>query len=213
MDGMRPIEQTREAVLGSYDADACDLLATLLGYAGVKDERDALAHSLLDGYGSIERILNQKYKELLKNDGMKEHCAVLLSSIFPILSRSHTDALQKTPLGKEADAGRFFVCKYLGIKEERAYMLLLDSDGMYIDCSEISIGDVSTAAIYHGKIVERIIDSGAHYVAIAHNHPFGTSTPSSSDREVSDILSDICQKMRVTFMGHFVVGANTYSIA
>ncbi len=210
---MELIEKRRERFAAGEKLSGKEQLAMMLEFASIREGADALAQRLLEKYGSTEVILSQKYRALLKNEGLTEHAALLLSCVFPMLSRSYSSAAEKQQMGQESDVGNYFVYKFLGIREEIAYMLLLDSQSRFIDCVELASGDVSAVTVSHSRAVENIALMGAAKVAIAHNHPSGSPEPSANDREVTATFLGMCEAMGVEFVGHFVVGKNSYTLA
>jgi DNA repair protein RadC len=71
-------------------------------------------------------------------------------------------------------------------------------------------GSINTAAVYPREVVSRIIELGASAVMLAHNHPSGSITPSSSDRAVTKKLETALASIDVDLLDHIIVGGSEH---
>ena len=59
-----------------------EVLELLLFYAIPRRDTNALAHALIDRFGSFDRVLEAPAEELMQVPGIGRHCAVLLNTVF-----------------------------------------------------------------------------------------------------------------------------------
>ena len=159
-----------------------NILEMLLFYAIPQKDTNELAHSLINRFGSLEKVFDASFEELMTVPGIKEHSATLIKMI-PSLARVYY--VEKNKAGEslaDLDAwGQYFVNRYIGIEVETVFLLLLDNKFNIIECAKIHEGCVNSSAISIRKMAEIIFSKNASMVVLAHNHPSGLPIPSSDD--------------------------------
>ena len=125
-----------------------NILEMLLFYAIPQKDTNELAHSLINRFGSLEKVFDASFEELMTVPGIKEHSATLIKMI-PSLARVYY--MEKNKAGESLtnlDAwGQYFVNRYIGIEVETVFLLLLDNKFNIIECAKIHEGSVNSSAI------------------------------------------------------------------
>ena len=134
-----------------------NILEMLLFYAIPQKDTNELAHSLINRFGSLEKVFDASFEELMTVPGIKEHSATLIKMI-PSLARVYY--VEKNKAGESLanlDAwGQYFVNRYIGIEVETVFLLLLDNKFNIIECAKIHEGCVNSSAISIRKMAEII---------------------------------------------------------
>lgn len=207
----------RERVKNRFLAEGLDhfephnVLELLLFYAIPQKDTNELAHTLINKFGSLERVFDAPFEELLTVPGIKEHSATLIKMI-PALSRRYS--IEKNKVGEilsDADAwGKYFVGRYIGVEVETVFLLLLDNKYNEIDCVKIHEGSVNSSAITIRKLVEIAYSRQASMAVLAHNHPRGVAIPSAEDLFTTNGIADAFRLMGISFLGHIIVAGDKY---
>ena len=95
-------------------------------------------------------------------------------------------------------------------KREHFVVCFLNGQHRVLTTETLFTGSITTSAVYPREVVQRILDLGAAAVMLAHNHPSGEITPSSSDRAVTKKLSVALESIDVTVLDHLIIGGAEY---
>ena len=99
-------------------------------------------------------------------------------------------------------------------KREKFVVCFLNSQHQVLSTEVLFEGSLSTSAVYPREVLEKVISIGAGSVILAHNHPSGCLTPSSSDRAVTKKLQTALEAIDVAVLDHIIVGGSEhYSFA
>ena len=60
------------------------------------------------------------------------------------------------------------------------------------------------------ELMRHIVINKGTIIAIAHNHPCGSPSPSKNDDLLTTQISKACDIMRIFFMDHIIIGDNAY---
>ena len=106
--------------------------------------------------------------------------------------------------------GAYFLHRFLGEREEIAYLLLLDNALHELGCERIGQGRMTEAALDVRKAAEAALRSHAAYVVLAHNHPSGTTSPSNDDIIATSFFRSTMQQLGVQLLDHIIVAGERY---
>ncbi len=187
------------------------LLEMLLFYAIPRKDTNPIAHQLIETFGSLAGVLDAAVEDLVQIKGMTKNAAVLIKSIIP-LSRAYIESKSQTTncVKTFEDIGKYFMAKYLGIKNETVGMLCLNGKGEILNFKFISNGDLDSTGISIRTIIDQVIKSSATAVVIAHNHPSGIALPSVQDIEITKMIAAALKTISVTFVDHLIIANNDY---
>ncbi|MBT5270030.1 MAG: DNA repair protein RadC [Candidatus Marinimicrobia bacterium] len=95
-------------------------------------------------------------------------------------------------------------------KKEKFVICFLNSQHEVLSTEVLFEGGLDTSAVYPRQVIERVLDLGAGAVMISHNHPSGSTTPSSSDRAVTKKLETALSAIDVDLLDHIIIGGLDY---
>jgi len=95
-------------------------------------------------------------------------------------------------------------------KREQFVVCFLNGQHRVLTTETLFVGSITTSAVYPREVVQRILDLGAAAVMLAHNHPSGELTPSSSDRAVTKKLQTALSAIDVDVLDHIIIGGAEY---
>lgn len=183
-----------------------NILELLLFYSAPRSDTNALAHLLIDRFGSLQGVLNAPYESLIQTKNVGEHTAVLLKLIHELIKKSLADeAAEIKHLNNDVDTMRFIRPYFHNSRNEHLIMICLNNTGKILRTSTISEGAHDFACIDTRKLIQEVIFSNATKVIIAHNHPGGISAPSTADLEVTRQISKILHSINAKLLNHYIV--------
>ena len=188
-----------------------ELLELLLFYGIARKDVNALAHALIEEFGSLEAVFSAPIDALEAVDGIGTQTAVLLKLVPHLMHRAHLSSLKNDiPLDTVERIGDFFTDLFTCEGNEVMYQLCLDAKGKKLSCRKVAEGDPASVALNLRQIVQNALKCNAVMVAIAHNHPSGVAFPSHGDKIATVQIAEALRAVDVTLIDHIVVAGGDY---
>ena len=207
----------RERLRERYLKDGIDsfephqVLELVLFYAIPRKDTNNLAHELLNRFGSLSGVFEAPVEDLCQVEGIGMGTAVYLNMFSQIIRKYEEDkGKSKVDLTDPKDVGAFCVSLFKGRIYECLFLISLNSQNHLINCEKIVEGTVSEAVVYPRNIVHIALSSNASKVIIAHNHPGGTTTPSTEDMAITTKIKAALNIVGVELCDHIIVSGNSY---
>lgn len=93
---------------------------------------------------------------------------------------------------------------------EIMYAALLDNQFRIIGIIRCSAGVLDSTPFNFRKIMQAALLCNAKAIAVCHNHPSGSLTPSTLDKEGTRKLMEMCRVMQYKFVDHIILTAESY---
>ena len=182
-----------------------EFLEFLLFQSIPRGDTNPLAHKILDKFGSLNKVFEASYLELMQVEGVGEATALHIASYLEATKRYLSGATNKNQLFNDtAYIKEYFQALCMGNKYECAYAAFLNKSKVLIKTEKLSEGSVDTTGFYIDKVVELALFHKATYVVIAHNHTSGNVNPSPNDVLNADLLMSALLGVR-KFLLDFVI--------
>ena len=186
-----------------------ELLELLLFYAIPRRNTSDIAHALLARYGSLQAVFNAGAKELKENMGIGENAVVFLKNVNELCLRYGTEKQQDSPLKLEVPYEKFWneLDKiYSDEKCEVVDVYLLDSQSKIFNSTRLATGDFNSVEFQPPLLTKFLLDHTPAGIVIVHNHPSGDTTPSSTDKMMTEKCQLLCSLHNVMFCDHIIYG-------
>lgn len=188
-----------------------EMLELLLFYSIPQKDTNDLAHTLLEGFGSLSGVFDAFYEDLLKVPGISENSATLIK-IIPQLANAYLN--DRNGPGMILDtvekAGAFLLSKYVGVTNERVYLLCLDNKCKLLKCAQVGEGSLSRVNFHPRQILQQALQCSASTIILGHNHPYGTALPSDTDILMTRQLCEMAQMLEITLRDHIIVAGDDF---
>jgi len=187
------------------------ILELLLFFGIPYKDTNAIAHGLLQRYGSVSAVLEADYEELSHTKWIGANAAVLLKLIPEITRRYYNDRWKERPqLSSSTKAGEYALPLFIGLNHEVFYLICLDSQNRVNMAVPVFKGTINEAPVYPRLIVENALRYKANSVIFAHNHPGGSVNASNADVEVTLKLKTALDYISVKVADHIIVAGKDY---
>lgn len=183
-----------------------EFLEFLLFQSIPRGDTNPLAHKLLDTFGSLNKVLEASYLELMQVEGVGEATALHIASYLEATKRYLKGAAEKN---KKFD-DTMYICEYfqalcMGNKNEHAYAAFLNKSKGLIKTEKLSEGTIDSTGFYVEKVAELALFHKAAYVIVAHNHTSGNVKPSPSDVLNAELLMSALLDIRKSLLDFVIV--------
>jgi DNA repair protein RadC len=99
---------------------------------------------------------------------------------------------------------------FIGITDEIAILVMLDSKGKVLLSQKLSEGTKDATPITPRKVAEIALRNGAQKVILAHNHPGGIAIPSQEDFTATAEVVKVLSLFGIRLLDHIVVADGDY---
>lgn len=192
-----------------------ELLAIFLR-TGIKGKSVVqLAEDLLNGFGSVQAIIDANVQEFTAINGLGIAKYAQLQAASELVKRAINEGLRHKSTFNEPEIVDQFLCTNFTLTQhERFAALFLNSKNQLITFEYLFDGSINSAQVYPRTVAQHCLKYNAAAVIFAHNHPSGDIKPSQSDINLTIQLQKTLQLIDVKVLDHFVVGKNkTFSMA
>lgn len=188
-----------------------ELLALLIRTGNKTNSAIDIAQQLLNKYGSIRNCLQLNLEELCKQSGIKKAKALVIMSSIELARRmTLEDIKQSDSITNPKVLTNWFNYQFTNLMQEIFVVVYLNIKNNVIGFDVISKGGLNSASIHAREVFRNAIVKGAANIICIHNHPSNDITPSSSDNEVTIMLSDASKLVDIPLLDHVIVGSNKY---
>lgn len=202
-------ERYREHGLDNFND--VNVLELLLFYAVPRRDTNALAHSLLEEFGSLKNVLEADIEELRRVKGVGDSAATLLS-LIPAISRRYM--IEREDVGSAPQntdtLGRYLVAQYMYQKYESLRLLCLDNRYCLIKNVELNRGAVDRVEFSLRLIVQTALKYNATQVVLAHNHVGAYPTASPQDIMGTEKIGQALRDVGIKLLDHIIVSGELY---
>jgi DNA repair protein RadC len=206
----RPREKM--ANLGAEALTNAELLAILIGSGSTKESAvDLMKRILGDCNNNLNTLGKMGVRELCQYNGIGEAKAISILAACELGKRRQMESPEERP--DLSSATRIYnlmrpVMQDLDVEE--FWLLLMNQDYRLIRKVRISHGGITETAVDIRIIMREAVLVNTTILAVCHNHPSGSLTPSRADSELTTAIKRACELMRILFMDHVIVTDGHY---
>jgi len=188
-----------------------ELLELLLTFAIPYSDVKPLAKNLIAHFGSFGQVLDATPEALMEFMGLKEYSACLIN----LVKACHEVYLKEEALKRQRILSLDVLVDYCrtamgGLKDEQFRVLYLNSQNEIISEEILQEGTVNQTVVYPRKILELALKHKASGLILVHNHPSGNTTPSASDKELTQTVVKASKALNLTVHDHLIISRHGY---
>lgn len=183
-----------------------EALEYLLFLAITRQDTNALAHRLIQHFGSFCNVLEASEEELMQVDGVGAKSAQLITSVLQFsryYNIKHRKARQ--PLNDAQRAMQYVKPLFYGQQNEIFYLIMLDDQYRPLKDLRIAEGVPNHLVIDTRRVLREVAKTNSTCTIMAHNHPSGLAVPSAADQMTTRKLADSLSQIGVSVIDHFIV--------
>jgi len=202
-------ERPREklAARGAGSLSDSELIAILLRTGTKGASAIDLGREMLQRYGSLSGLARCSVPELAKIKGVGLAKAVQLAAAFGLAQRVAREVFTKRKLDTPELVWELLGAEMRALHRESLRVILLDTKYHLLRVEEISLGTMNESLAHPREIFRPAIIHSAYAIIVAHNHPSGDPTPSTSDHTLTRRLHEAALLLQINLLDHVIIGS------
>lgn len=189
-----------------------ELLSIILGTGSDKGNAVDLARRiLLECNNNLCELSKKTPKQLTYMRGVgKQKAAKIIAAIELGKRRQNQSVLEKPDLGTACRIYNHMHPIMQDLDVEEFWCLFLNQHYRLIRKFRLSRGGISEVSVDIRVVIREACISNATILAVCHNHPSGSLSPSKHDDELTKSIKHACELMRIHFLDHIIITDGAY---
>ncbi|MBI5380950.1 MAG: DNA repair protein RadC [Opitutae bacterium] len=199
--------QERLARLGAPALSDIELIAMLLRSGTRGHDVLTLSERLLNEAGSLAGLLAWSEADFRRLKGIGRVKALQLLTVMEIARRVLGQQAGESPLLNRPELIADYLRPYAqGLTVEKLWVLCLNPRRRLIKRVEATSGTATMSLVHPREIFREAIRHAACSVIVAHNHPSGDPSPSSTDLQATRQLREAARTVQIELLDHVIIG-------
>ena len=206
----QPREKLRDK--GAQQLSNAELLAILIGSGTPGVSAVELMQKVLDGCNkSLNTLGKLTIRQLMGYKGIGEAKAITILAACELGKRRQQETPKERPdLGTASRIYKHMHPVMQDLDVEEFWILLMNQNYRLIRKLCISHGGITEVSVDIRIIMREAVLANTTILAVCHNHPSGSITPSRYDDQLTISLKKACDVMRIHFLDHVIVADGCY---
>lgn len=204
--GHRQRMRKRIAEQGFASLAEHEALEVLLYTTNPQKDTNALAHALLERFGSFAGVLEASEQELCTVEGIGPASARLLHLMPQVSQYYQSSRAGGAPCLRTAQqAADYLMSRFQGADCEKALLVTLDRRSRVKGLFWLREGSGSRIQLEVKDVVEAAIRGGTESVLLCHNHPNGIALPSREDLLATENIVRALGLLHIQLRDHLIL--------
>jgi len=206
----RPREKLER--LGPQALSDAELLAILVGSGSTKEDAVTLMKRILnDCKNNLNTLGKLNINDLCEYNGVGPAKAITILAACELGKRRQKEQPEERPTLKSATQIYNHMHPLMqDMDTEDFWILLLNQNFKLIKQVRIAHGGITQVTVDVRVIMREALQAKATIMAICHNHPSGSISPSREDDNITKRIQSACQIMQIHLLDHVIVADGNY---
>lgn len=206
-------DRPRERLIrqGAESLSNQELLAIILR-TGTKEESVlTLANRVLFEFEKLHALKHATLEELTKIKGVGEVKAVQLLATIELSNRlAKKEHDSRYTIRSPEDAAKLLMPEMSSLQQEHFVTLFLNTKNQVMHKQTIFIGSLNASIVHPREIFREAVKRSSACIICAHNHPSGSTAPSSEDIDVTARLKEAGEIIGIELVDHLIIGDQSF---
>ena len=205
-------DQPREKLIakGKKELSTAELIAILLGSGNVEQNAVELAKEVLRSYNDDLSLLSrQGVSDLIKgHKGIGEAKAVTIIAALELGYRMLTEQNKRKEYycNDSSETFKYISSALIDLPYEEFWAIYLNTRNKVLFKKRISVGGINETPVDIRRIFSTALEWNAVSIAVAHNHPTGSVSPSTKDIQLTNTIAEAGRILNIKLKDHLIVG-------
>ena len=198
--------------LGAESLTNAELLSILIGTGSRREDAVRLcARVLADCGNNLNTLGKRSASELMQYNGLGFSKVMTILAAVELGKRRQYATPAETPdLGTATRVYNYMHPKMMDLQTEEFWALLMNQHYRLIKAVRISRGGITETSVDIRIIMRECVTNNTTILAVCHNHPSGSVTPSLQDDNLTRAIQRACHIMNLHFLDHVIVTDGLY---
>ena len=193
--------------VGLANLSDVQIVEQILTMSNARKDTNELAHALLTKFGSISKILDADYMALLQVDGIGEVTAKMITYLPQIFDIYIKDKNKRTYSCKTiGDIYKYFSKILKNFNHEVFVVAYVSKNSVFQNYEVLAHGDTTQVNLNKVEMTKAVVLNKAVSIVTAHNHPYGSASPSSADYDSFISLCTFFASLGITYVDNVIIG-------
>jgi DNA repair protein RadC len=211
-------DRPREKLLnkGVSALSDAELIAILIGSGNRDESAVELSRRILnDNHNNLNELARLSIAELERYKGIGDAKAISVCAALELGKRRKTNEIvERKKITQSHDLFELFEPILLDLKHEEFWVALMNGANKVMDVKRLTQGGSKQTVVDLPMLLRMALESSAHAIAVAHNHPSGENRPSKEDESITRRIKNGCDAIGILFLDHIIIaGGKYYSFA
>ena len=206
----RPTERLQR--FGTDSLTDAELLAILIGSGTSQYSAVDIAKHVLGKFGgNLNTLGKARFDEFEDIEGVGTQTACKIMAAVELGKRRQTATAELRPdMSTATRIYNYMLPKMQDLNHEEFWVLLMNQNYKLLKAERISIGGITETSADIRIIMREAVLNNATILAVCHNLPSGSISPSRQDDMLTQSIQKACQLMRIHFLDHVIVTDGAY---
>lgn len=206
----RPREKMMQK--GAEALSDAELLAILIGSGNTEESAVALMQRVLAGCGNdLNRLSKWEVHDFARFKGLGPAKSITVMAALELGKRRKLqECSERAVVRSSEDVYELFHPLLCDLATEEFWVLLLNQASKVIDKVRISRGGIDQTTADVRTILREALLQRATQIILVHNHPSGSTRPSTDDKRLTEQVKKGAQTMNIHLADHIVVTDGHY---
>ena len=205
----RPTEKLQR--WGTDSLTNAELLAILIGSGRQHHSAVDIAKNVMNKFNDLNTLSKARFDEFESIDGVGTQTACKIMAAVELGKRRQAATAGLRPdMSTAIRIYNHMLPKMQDLSHEEFWVLLMNQNYKLLKAERISIGGITETYADIRIIMREVLLNNATILAVCHNHPSGSLTPSREDNTLTIAIKNACSVMRVHFFDHVIVTDGAY---
>lgn len=183
-----------------------EIMEMLLFFILTRKDTNAIAHDLIDQFGSVRGVLNAPVERLKQVKDIGDNGAVMLKLFGAIADHAGSQRLDNVDVRRLGELSEYVKGLFANESVECFKVMCITPDMHVGTVARISGGTADSTPVDMRELVKTVLNCGAQNIILAHNHPDAPCRPSQEDIVLTRKIMQCLAPFDVSVLDHFVVG-------
>lgn len=189
-----------------------ELLELVLFRAIPRRDVKPLAKKLIETFGSFAGVISAETQRLGDIAGLGESAIAELKIVqAAALKLSQGHVLNKPALSSWSALLKYCQASMAYNKTEQFRILFLDRKNILIADEIQQEGTIDHTPVYPREVVKRALELNASSIILVHNHPSGDPTPSRADIDMTGMIVEAAEALKIKVHDHLIIGQGEHA--
>ena len=186
-----------------------EIMELILFFVFPRGDTNAVAHRLLDTFGSVNAVVNAPVEKLAKVENIGQNSAVMLKMLGSVAKYLDKQDLLHIDVRDIPKLSQYLKAMFAGELSERFVVMTVNSNMRINSVEQVTVGGQSVVCPDLKEMAKAVFSSSEENIMLVHNHPGGTSKPSGDDIILTRKIMQYFSPFGINVLDHFVVGRDS----